>query len=145
MGSKLAEKIRTADLYQKCNLCDGTLVTAAPILVDGYVCRPGARPYSGRLAKGSRCPCVDSPSPGFMQVGMSLEDFDAVRKNYGRALLLLESAYLGLKRLRLDSPTAVRDLSPVFDFLDRRKPQLEAARREADKADPVRDPIPKGE
>ena len=53
-----------SDLYERCSMCNGTLVTVSPAMVD-------LDTYKGPLNAGSSCPCRLSKTPGFALTGLT--------------------------------------------------------------------------
>lgn len=82
-----------SDLYERCAMCDGSLITKSPAMVDGL------EGYTGPLPSGSPCLCTRSDTPGWIKTGLT-------SKQVERALQELREAqsYEWEVRAALDVP-----------------------------------------
>lgn len=137
--NKLCERIRSSELYTRCELCGGSCRTKSAIMVD-------SKDDRGRLPAGSSCPCADSPTPGYSPVGITLEYFESMRLSYEAVLVEFERAVLELKRL-IRFPGTTPDpavLGPAGALAEKKAPQIAAARRAADVRTAARGPTTSG-
>lgn len=107
-----------SELYEKCLFCAGTQKTTRPAMIDGAK-RPDGTTYSGPLSTGSPCICVNSPTPGFSPVGLTVGQVERFRAERDALLTQAVRIHDGIVERDSSAPKADAEfgLAMILDWL----------------------------